>query len=77
VEDQCTDRVYRIGQDKPVLVHIPQAIYPQSEENSFDRRLHQLLQRKRALSRDLLAPPAASERDVRELYEATIGSAGD
>ena len=74
VEDQCTDRVYRIGQDKPVFVHIPQAIWPEGEASSFDRRLHELLQRKRALSRDLLAPAAASEHDARELYEATIGS---
>ena len=77
VEDQCTDRVYRIGQDRPVIVHIPQAIYPRSPENSFDRRLHELLQKKRALSRDLLAPPAAGEHEVRGLYDATIGSAGD
>jgi SNF2 family DNA or RNA helicase len=77
VEDQCTDRVYRIGQDRPVIVHIPQAIYPSNPESSFDRRLHQLLQKKRALSRDLLAPPAAGEQEVRELYETTIGSAGN
>jgi SNF2 family DNA or RNA helicase len=77
VEDQCTDRVYRIGQDRPVIVHIPQAIYPENPESSFDRRLHELLQKKRALSRDLLAPPAAGDQEVRELYDATIGSAGD
>jgi SNF2 family DNA or RNA helicase len=77
VEDQCTDRVYRIGQDRPVIVHIPQAIYPENPESSFDRRLHELLQKKRALSRDLLAPPAAGEQEVRELYEATIGSADE
>jgi SNF2 family DNA or RNA helicase len=77
VEDQCTDRVYRIGQDRPVVVHIPQAIDPENPASSFDHRLHELLKRKRALSRDLLAPPVTTEQDARDLYEATIGSAGD
>jgi SNF2 family DNA or RNA helicase len=73
VEDQCTDRVYRIGQHKPVTVHIPQALWPESEASSFDRRLHELLERKRALSRDLLAPPAATAADARDLFTATVG----
>lgn len=51
VEDQCTDRVYRIGQTKTVQVHIPLAIHPRFAEHSFDRNLHALLERKRELSR--------------------------
>jgi len=76
VEDQCTDRVYRIGQQRPVTVHVPQAIFPDDEASSFDRRLHELLTRKRALSRDLLAPPAATQHDAQSLYNATVGADG-
>jgi SNF2 family DNA or RNA helicase len=73
VEDQCTDRVYRIGQSRPVTVWIPQAVFPDQPDRSFDRQLHQLLERKRALSRDLLAPPAATDRDAEELFRTTVG----
>ena len=73
VEDQCTDRAYRIGQAKPVTVWLPQAILPEAGERSFDCQLHALLERKRSLSRDMLAPPAATDRDALALFEATIG----
>ena len=58
VEDQCNDRVYRIGQDKPVTIHLPMAIFPAHPEASFDRTLDGLLASKRALSRERLAPPS-------------------
>ena len=70
VEDQCTDRVYRIGQERPVTVYYPMAIYPDDEEHSFDLRLHQLLKNKRQLSRDILLPPSASNADITELCTA-------
>ena len=73
VEDQCTDRAYRIGQTKPVTVWLPQAIFPEAPERSFDRQLHALLDRKRILSRDMLAPPAATDRDAEDLFNATVG----
>jgi SNF2 family DNA or RNA helicase len=73
VEDQCTDRVYRIGQTKPVHVYYPSAVFPDDEEHSFDRRLHALLTEKRSLSRDLLVPPAATDEDAQRLYAETIG----
>lgn len=72
VEDQSTDRCYRIGQQLPVNVYLPMALLPGGEEHSFDSRLHALLRQKRALSRDLLMPPAMSEEDARRLYEETI-----
>lgn len=68
VEDQCNDRVYRIGQDKPVYIHIPMAIHPGYEEASFDMTLNSLLQRKRALSHHLLAPPEA-DSDIENLFQ--------
>lgn len=45
VEDQSTDRAYRIGQTKPVHVYYSQATLEGRPEQSFDERLHALLQR--------------------------------
>jgi hypothetical protein len=72
VEDQCTDRVYRIGQDKPVNVYYLLAIHPEHQDHSFDAKLNDLLERKRALSRDLLVPSAFGDADAAELYSQTI-----
>lgn len=68
VEDQATDRAYRIGQTRPVTIHIPMAIHPDSAigPSSFDQRLDALMERKRSLCRGLLMPPE-SEHDVEEL----------
>lgn len=73
VEDQCNDRVFRIGQNKPVTVHIPMAIHPGYDHDSFDVKLHALLERKRTLSRDMLAPPV-SDGDATELFAQTVGA---
>jgi len=57
VEAQATDRVYRIGQDREVRVHLPVLQDPQGRlGQSFDQRLHALLERKQALAQDFLAP---------------------
>lgn len=72
VEDQCTDRVYRIGQLKPVHVYYLQAIHPSHGEQSFDVKLHGLLETKRALSRDLLIDTSTAEADAAKLYSETI-----
>ena len=47
VEEQCNDRVHRLGQTHPVSIHVPMAIHPGFRENSFDCLLHSLMQRKR------------------------------
>lgn len=77
VEDQCTDRVYRIGQQRPVNVYCLQAIHPDPDirDSSFDLRLHSLLERKRALSRDFLVPPTSDE-DVEALFRETVDQVG-
>lgn len=72
VEDQCNDRVYRIGQERPVTVHIPLAIHPSFADSSFDQTLDNLLERKRALSQHMLAPPV-QEGDVGALFGAAVG----
>jgi len=73
VEDQCTDRAYRIGQEKDVHVYLPIALFPDNPEYSFDKNLHELLERKRGLSRSVLAPVVASDSDLNGLYESTFG----
>ena len=77
VEDQCTDRVYRIGQERDVHVYYLQAIHPEFGEQSFDKRLHDLLERKRSLSREMLMPPLDPENDARRLYEETVGATAE
>jgi len=72
VEDQSTDRVFRIGQQKAVHVYVPMAIHPVYQERSFDANLHRLLQLKRDLSGNALTPGAASDAEVRKLFEESI-----
>lgn len=69
VEDQATDRVYRIGQTRDVHVYIPMAVHPDPliEQSSFDLRLNTLIERKRSLTRDLFSPPEATESDLADL----------
>lgn len=73
VEDQATDRVYRIGQTKPVTVHLPLAVHPDATigPSSFDLRLHALMQRKRDLSRGLLLSPE-SQDDISTIWEEVL-----
>ncbi|MBO6857456.1 MAG: DEAD/DEAH box helicase [Roseibium sp.] len=72
VEDQCNDRCYRIGQDKPVTVHVPIAVHPAFGETSFDMKMDALLDRKRLLSREMLMPPV-DKGDVEALFTQTLG----
>ena len=51
-EDQATDRAYRIGQKKDVYVYYPVVVA--QDFLTFDAKLHTLLNRKRALSTDML-----------------------
>lgn len=73
VEDQCSDRVYRIGQTKPVHIYYPLAILADAEESSFDVQLQRLMDRKRQLAQNLLAAPAFSREDYEELLAGTMG----
>ncbi len=58
-EDQASDRVYRIGQTRPVHIYLPMAIH--SEFQTFDIILHELLERKRQLSQGALFPTERAE----------------
>ena len=71
VEDQCTDRVFRIGQHKTVHVYLPMAQHPRFGDFSFDVRLDALLRKKREMNRRVLAPSTATEGDVSQLFDET------
>jgi len=72
VEDQCTDRVYRIGQEKEVHVYYPLAIHPEFEDFSFDVKLDALLKNKSMISSTATAPTAFSNDDTKSLYSDTV-----
>lgn len=79
VEDQATDRVFRIGQEREVHVHLPLAVHPDPAigPSSFDLRLDALIERKRTLTRDLFMPPEAGDADLSELFrEVSLASEG-
>ncbi|OCW57068.1 DEAD/DEAH box helicase [Hoeflea olei] len=74
VEDQCNDRCYRIGQHKPVTVHVPIAVHPALGEASFDVTLDRLLENKRSLSRHMLRPPV-EDSDLEILFGEAVNAA--
>ena len=69
VEDQCTDRVYRIGQNQTVHIYFPMAVHPAYSESSFDELLNSLLDNKRNLSKTMLMPPVNLKQDQRWFSE--------
>ena len=77
VEEQCNDRVHRIGQDRAVTVHVPMAVHPAYREHSFDCLLHSLMSRKRKLADSALWPMGDTESDVEGLQEGMVREPGD
>ncbi|WP_390910869.1 SNF2-related protein [Pseudosulfitobacter sp. SM2401] len=69
VEEQCNDRVHRIGQTKPVQVHVPMAIHPGLGAQSFDCLLQSLMQRKRRLAAQALWPMGDTKADLSILLD--------
>ncbi len=67
VEEQCNDRVHRLGQTRPVTVHVPLAIHPEYRAQSFDLLLQSLMQRKRRLASSALWPMGDDDGDVSQL----------
>ena len=72
VEDQCTDRVFRIGQTRDIHVYFPIAEHPVFKEDSFDWKLNQLITRKRQTNRSILSPVNMSQEDKKNLYRDVI-----
>lgn len=71
-EDQATDRVYRIGQNKTVYVYYPIAIGRDSSIATFDQVLDQLLNRKRELSKHVIVPNSINEEEGATLFESLL-----
>jgi SNF2 family DNA or RNA helicase len=72
VEDQSTDRVYRIGQQRPVNVFIPIAVHPKYNERSFDMNLNRLLNQKRHLSNNALIPGTMTSNDIQDFFKEIV-----
>lgn len=82
VEEQCNDRVHRIGQTKEVTIHVPMAIHGEFREKSFDCLLHSLMTRKRKLASSALWPMGDTDADAEQLQkmlaeEVRSADAGD
>lgn len=76
VEEQCNDRVHRIGQTKPITVHLPMAIHGGYRENSFDCLLNSLMQKKRSLAESALWPMGDTDSDSDQL-QAMVSESAD
>ena len=74
VEEQCNDRIYRIGQKRDVTVHLPLAIHPGYRERSFDCVLNDLMRRKAVLAHAALWPPTDSDLDNGMLVTGISGA---
>lgn len=72
-EDQATDRAHRIGQVRPVHVYYPLLHRQGRAEAGFDMRLHELVERKRSLARDFLAPEPDEARQYAGVFQEGEG----
>jgi SNF2 family DNA or RNA helicase len=66
-ENQATDRVYRIGQNKPVHIYYPMAVIAGKE--TFDQKLDGLLRMKNQLSDASLYPSESCEVKLSEFED--------
>lgn len=81
VEEQCNDRIHRLGQTRDVTIHVPMAIHAGYRDHSFDCLLHSLMARKRRLASSALWPMGDTAEDTAELQrmiaEEQTSSAGN
>lgn len=76
VEEQCNDRVHRIGQTKKVTIHVPMAIHREFREKSFDCLLHSLMTKKRKLASSALWPMGDTDADAEQLQKMLFEDVG-
>lgn len=72
-EAQATDRAYRIGQDRDVNVYQFIAKDPKGEFKSFDEKLDALIDRRRQMATDFLAPMPGEQDMQSEFYKDIFG----
>ncbi len=73
------DHVHRIGQSRPVKIHVPMAIHPEYQEHSFDYLLHSLMRRSES------SPPVLrygrwatlTDAELQRMVAEVAGSGGD
>lgn len=70
VEDQCTDRAYRIGATKDVHVYTVGAVHPVLMEKSYDIILDELLESRRDTSRRIFVSSEITAGDFAEALNA-------
>jgi hypothetical protein len=74
VEDQCTDRAYRIGATKDVFVYTVGAVHPVLKESSYDVVLDTLLKTRRETSKRVFT---SSEITAADFVESINSSHSD
>lgn len=74
VEDQASDRCYRIGQEKDVTIYHPLSLHSKFGEKSFDVILDRLLDSKRELSSNVIVTSTFSENEFKELFKESTNS---
>ena len=74
-ESQATDRTYRIGQERDVHVYYLIAKDPQGKFKSFDEKLDTLVERRRQMASDFLAPMPGEQDLQNELYKDIFSEA--
>ena len=73
VEDQCTDRAYRIGATKEVYVHTVGAVHPLLKDNSYDVVLDNLLRSRREVSKRIFTSSEVTAADFASVLKGTSG----
>jgi hypothetical protein len=78
VEDQCTDRAYRIGATKDVFVYKVGAIHPVLKEKSYDIILDDLLRKRRETSKRVFTASTITAADFADsMNQSTEARADD
>jgi len=73
-ENQATDRVYRIGQEKPVFVHYFVSQFRNRKgTKTFDENLHEVITQKNNLARDFLTPRPGEGSCKKQLTKEVFG----
>ena len=77
IENQATDRAYRIGQTRPVHVYYPIAIDPSGEiSQTYDQAIDALLSERKALAQDFLMPSSEAADAARLVDRMVAGETG-